>query len=159
VRAGAGLDGGALPALRVARRGGLRRQGALGDALRLRGARGKTMSHPRSDALVFYGATGDLAFKKIFPALHRMVRAGTLDCPVIGIAGEGWSLERLRERARESVETHGDGVDADAFPRLMGLLRYVEGDYESPATFDSLRVALGAAQRPVHYMAIPPALF
>ncbi len=117
------------------------------------------MSAPRADALVFYGATGDLALKKIFPALHRMVRAGTLDMPVIGIAREGWSLERLQARARESVEAHGDGVDGDAFPRLMRMLRYVEGDYEVPATFDALKRALGDARSPVHYMAIPPTLF
>ncbi len=117
------------------------------------------MSGPRSDALVFYGATGDLAFKKIFPALQRMVRAGVLDVPVIGVARQGWTLERLRARARESVEMHGGGADPVAFPRLMGLLRYVEGDYSAPATFDALRRELGAAARPLHYMAIPQGLF
>jgi glucose-6-phosphate 1-dehydrogenase len=117
------------------------------------------MSGPPSDALVFYGATGDLALKKIFPALHRMVKAGTLDVPVIGIAREGWSLDGLKARARESVDAHGDGADDTAFPRLLGLLRYVEGDYSAPATFDALRRALGSAQHPVHYMAVPPVLF
>jgi glucose-6-phosphate 1-dehydrogenase len=117
------------------------------------------MSGPPSDALVFYGATGDLALKKVFPALHRMVKAGILDVPVVGIAREGWSLDRLKARARESVDAHGDGVDDTAFPRLLELLRYVEGDYSAPTTFDALRRALGAAQHPVHYMAVPPALF
>jgi glucose-6-phosphate 1-dehydrogenase len=117
------------------------------------------MSELRADALVFYGATGDLALKKIFPALHRMVKAGMLDVPVVGIAREGWSLDRLKDRARESVTEHGDGVDDVAFPRLLELLGYVEGDYSVPATFESLRRALGGARHPVHYMAVPPALF
>jgi glucose-6-phosphate 1-dehydrogenase len=117
------------------------------------------MTEPRADALVFYGATGDLALKKIFPALHRMVKAGILDAPVVGIAREGWSLDRLKERARESVAAHGDGVDGVAFPRLLELLRYVEGDYSAPATFETLRRTLGGARCPVHYMAVPPALF
>jgi glucose-6-phosphate 1-dehydrogenase len=114
---------------------------------------------PVADALVFYGATGDLARKKIFPALQRMVKAGVLDAPVIGVARRGWSLERLQARARESVEQHGGGADPEAFPKLMRMLRYVEGEYESPATFEALRRELDGAQRPVHYMAIPPDLF
>src|SRR5215468_5942038 len=106
------------------------------------------MDHtPRSDALVFFGATGDLAFKKIFPALQSMTRRGHLRVPVIGIAREGWSLERLRERARASVTEHG-GVDAAAFEKLMSLLRYVEGDYTDPGTFDRLKQALAGAQHP-----------
>ncbi len=117
------------------------------------------MSPLASGALVFYGATGDLAFKKIFPALQRMVKAGVLDVPVIGVARQGWSLERLQARARESVEQHGGGVDPEAFPRLMKLLRYVEGEYASPSTFDALRRELGGAERPLHYMAIPQDLF
>ncbi|MGH7682662.1 MAG: glucose-6-phosphate dehydrogenase, partial [Candidatus Eiseniibacteriota bacterium] len=117
------------------------------------------MSAERSDAVVFYGATGDLAFKMIFPALQRLVRQGALDCPVIGVAREGWSLERLRQRARESVEAHRDGLDTGAFSRLMSLLRYVEGDYSVPATFDALRRELGDAAHPLHYMAIPQGLF
>jgi len=112
-----------------------------------------------SDALVFYGATGDLAARKIFPALQRLVKAGVLDVPVIGVARRGWSLERLRERARESVEQHGGGVDPEAFPRLARLLRYVEGEYASPRTFELLRRELGGAKRPLHYMAIPQDLF
>jgi glucose-6-phosphate 1-dehydrogenase len=118
----------------------------------------KTMNTPHSDALVFFGATGDLASKKIFPALQAMARRGHLDVPVIGVAKAGWDLERLRARARDSLETHG-GVDEAAFAKLCGLLRYVDGDYEDPATFQALREELGAAQRPAHYLAIPPVLF
>jgi glucose-6-phosphate 1-dehydrogenase len=116
------------------------------------------VSRSHSGALVFYGATGDLAFKKIFPALQRMVKTGVLDVPVIGMAREG-SLEQLQARARESVEKHGEGVDPDAFDKLMRLLRYVKGAYTDPATFDSLRRELGDAAHPLHYMAIPQSLF
>ena len=116
------------------------------------------MSHTKADALVLFGVTGDLAYKKIFPALQRMVRSGVLDAPVIGVARGGWTLDRLQERARESVEEHG-GVDHEAFPRLMKLLRYIEGDYSDPSTFGTLRRELGSAKAPLHYMAIPPALF
>jgi glucose-6-phosphate 1-dehydrogenase len=111
-----------------------------------------------SDALVFFGATGDLAYKKIFPALQAMVRRGHLTVPVIGVAKAGWGLEQFRARARDSVEKHG-GLDAAAFGKLVGLLRYVDGDYNDPATFTTLRKELGPAQRPAHYLAIPPALF
>ena len=117
------------------------------------------MSQSPSGALIFYGATGDLAFKKIFPALQRMVKADVLDVPVIGVARRGWSLEQLQSRARDSVEQYGGGVDLNAFPKLMRLLRYVEGEYSEPATFDRLRRELGAAAHPLHYMAIPQALF
>ncbi len=117
------------------------------------------MSSGRSGALVIYGATGDLVFRKIFPALQRMVKAGTLDVPVIGVARRGWGLERLQARARESVEKHGGGVDPEAFPRLMKLLRYVDGDYADQATFDALHQVLGGAERPVHYLAIPQGVF
>ncbi|MBW6455673.1 MAG: glucose-6-phosphate dehydrogenase [Trueperaceae bacterium] len=113
----------------------------------------------RAGALVFYGATGDLAYKKIFPALQRMVKSGVLDVPVIGVARQGWTLAQLRERARDSIERHGGGVDQDAFDRLMGLLRYVDGDYADPATFAALRRELGDAPKPVHYLAIPQAAF
>jgi len=112
-----------------------------------------------SDALVFFGATGDLAHKKIFPALQAMVKRGHLNVPVIGVAKAGWNVDQLRARARESVETHGGGVDGPAFDRLSSLLRYVDGDYREPATFDRLRRALGTAERPLHYLAIPPSLF
>ena len=121
---------------------------------------GPAMTEPtRSDAFVFFGATGDLAYKKIFPALQSMTRRGRLNVPVIGIAREGWSLERLRARARDSVTEHGGGVDPTAFPKLMSLLRYVEGDYTDARTFDRLKQALGGAQRPTHYLAIAPSLF
>ncbi len=112
-----------------------------------------------SDALVFFGATGDLAHKMIFPALHAMVKRGHLNVPVIGVAKAGWNLDQLKARARESVETHGGGVDPAAFERLASLLRYVDGDYEDPATFDRLARELGPAQRPLHYLAIPTGMF
>jgi glucose-6-phosphate 1-dehydrogenase len=116
------------------------------------------MSEPHSDALVFFGATGDLAYKKIFPSLQAMVRRGHLSVPVIGVAKAGWSLDQFKARARESVDKHG-GLDPVAFAKLSALLRYVDGDYQDPATFAALRKALGSAQHPTHYLAIPPALF
>jgi len=117
------------------------------------------MAAPRSDALVFFGATGDLAHKKIFPALQAMVRRGHLDVPVIGVAKAGWTIEQLRERARDSLTHFGGGVNEADFAKLAKLLRYVDGDYNDPATFAALRTALGGATRPTHYMAIPPSLF
>jgi len=116
------------------------------------------MSETSCDALVFFGATGDLAYKKIFPALQAMVRRGTLNIPVIGVAKSGWTLEQLRGRMRESLEHHG-GIDAEASARLASLLRYVGGDYEDPATFKAIKQLLAPAQRPAHYLAIPPLLF
>src|SRR3989441_3418636 len=116
------------------------------------------MSDGRSDALVFFGATGDLAVKKIFPALQAMAKRGHLDVPVIGVAKAGWGIDELRARARESVKQHG-GLDAAAFDKLCRLLRYVDGDYRDPATFQALREKLGGAERPAHYLAIPPTLF
>ena len=116
------------------------------------------MGAPHSDALVFFGATGDLAHKKIFPALQAMIRHGHLDVPVIGVAKAGWDLDRLKARARDGLEKHG-GIDEAAFTTLCGLLRYVDGDYKAPATFQALRKELGAAKRPAHYLAIPPVLF
>jgi glucose-6-phosphate 1-dehydrogenase len=121
-------------------------------------ARGNANAKP-SDALVFFGATGDLAHKKIFPALQHMIRRGNLDVPVIGVAKAGWTLEQLQARARDSLMQHGGGVDEAAFAKLVQLLRYVDGDYQDPATFDILRKALGSATRPTHYLAIPPSLF
>src|SRR5262245_60222462 len=112
-----------------------------------------------SDALVFFGATGDLAYKKIFPSLQAMLKRGHLSVPVIGVAKAGWTLDQLRERARDSLEKHGGGVDAAAFEALSGLLRYVDGDYNDAATFSAIRKELGSAQRPAHYLAIPPLLF
>src|SRR6267142_2410140 len=116
------------------------------------------MSDGRSDALVFFGATGDLAYKKIFPALQAMAKRGHLDVPVIGVAKAGWGLDEFHARARDSVEQHG-GLDARAFDKLAGLLRYVDGDYRDPATFQGIRKQLGPAQRPAYYLAIPPTMF
>ncbi len=112
-----------------------------------------------SDALVFFGATGDLAYKKIFPALQGMIQHGTLSVPVIGVAGSGWTLDQLRDRARASLQEFGGGVDQAAFTRLLSLLQYIDGDYGDPATFARLRAALGSAKAPTHYLAIPPSLF
>jgi glucose-6-phosphate 1-dehydrogenase len=116
------------------------------------------MDAKQADALVFFGATGDLAFKKIFPALKEMMRHGHLNVPVIGVARAGWDLEQFRAWALASVEAFGGGVD-EAARRLAGLLRYVDGDYNDPSTFRNLRRELGHAARPVHYLAIPPSLF
>ncbi len=120
------------------------------------------MSHrengQKSDALVFFGATGDLAYKKIFPALQAMVKRGHLNIPVIGVAKSGWNLEQLQKRAHDSLEQHG-GVNDEAFRKFITLLRYVDGDYSDPATFQTLKRELGGAQRPSHYLAIPPLLF
>lgn len=111
-----------------------------------------------ADALVFFGATGDLAYKKIFPSLQAMVRRGRLSVPVIGVAKSGWGLEQFLERAKASVTAHG-AFDPDAFGRLVELLHYVDGDYNDPATFAQLKVELGGAQRPTHYLAVPPSMF
>src|SRR5215468_9817381 len=117
------------------------------------------MTAIKSDALVFFGATGDLAYKKIFPSLQAMVKRGHLDVPVVGVAKAGWNLDQLRARAKDSLEKHG-GVDPVAFPKLIELLRYVDGDYQDPNTFVALRQALGKdVHRPAHYLAIPPVLF
>ena len=112
-----------------------------------------------SDALVLFGAMGDLAHKKIFPALYHMVRRGHLDVPVIGIARAGRTDEHLKERVRDSVQQQGEDVDQEALAKLLKLLRYVGGDYQEPATFDLLKKTLGGATRPAHYLAIPPDLF
>ena len=111
-----------------------------------------------SDALVFFGATGDLAYKKIFPALQAMVKRGNLNVPVIGVAKAGWNLDQLKARAKDSLEKHG-GLDPAAFTKLSGLLRYVDGAYEDGAIFQAIRKELGLAQRAAHYLAIPPVLF
>jgi glucose-6-phosphate 1-dehydrogenase len=116
------------------------------------------MSPMKSDAFVFFGATGDLAYKKIFPALQAMAKRGHLDVPVIGVAKSGWTLDAFRARARDSVEKHG-GLDAGAFDVLSGLLRYVDGDYRDAATFQAIRRELGPAQCPAYYLAIPPTMF
>ncbi|HEY1535964.1 MAG TPA: glucose-6-phosphate dehydrogenase [Polyangiaceae bacterium] len=117
------------------------------------------MTTSQSDALVLFGATGDLAHKKIFPALQAMVKHGHLDIPVIGVAKAGWNLDQLKARVKDSLEKHGGGVDAGAFDKLSSLLRYVDGDYKDPKIFDQLKRTLGAARRPLHYLAIPPSLF
>ncbi|MGB8436577.1 MAG: glucose-6-phosphate dehydrogenase [Burkholderiales bacterium] len=117
------------------------------------------MSEPESDALVFFGATGDLAYKKIFPSLQAMLKRGHLNVPVVGVAKQGWNLDQLKARARDSLERHGGGVDPAAFEALTARLRYVDGDYDDPATFAALRKELGDAKRPAHYLAIPPSLF
>jgi len=117
------------------------------------------VSDHRADALVFFGATGDLAYKKIFPALHSLARRGALDFPVIGVGRSGWTVEELRNRARASVEEHGEGADDEAFAQLAARLQYVDGDYREAGTFAALRGALGDAQRPAHYLAIPPSMF
>jgi len=109
-----------------------------------------------SDAFVFFGATGDLAYKKIFPALYAMVRRSGLAIPIIGMARAGWTLDKLRARARASVENGGD-FDPGCFEKLAAQLRYVDGDYTDSATFVKLKQALGPATRPIHYLAIPRA--
>jgi len=116
------------------------------------------VSEANCDALVFFGATGDLAYKKIFPALQEMVKRGALNVPVIGVAKSDWTLEQLQGRMRESLERHG-GTDADASAKLGTLLRYVGGDYGEAATFKAIKQVLGSALRPAHYLAIPPLLF
>ena len=116
------------------------------------------MENIQSDALVFFGATGDLAYKQIFPALQAMVKRGGLNVPIIGVAKAGWNVDQLRARAQDSLEKHG-GVDPVAWAKLSGLLHYIDGDYGNDATFQALRKELGNAQHPAHYLAIPPLLF
>jgi glucose-6-phosphate 1-dehydrogenase len=116
------------------------------------------MALSQSDALIFFGATGDLAYKKIFPALQAMIKRGHLNVPIVGVAKAGWQLDQLKERAHDSVQKHG-GLDASSFEKLVGLLRYVDGDYNDLATFKAIRKELGSAMHPSHYLAIPPSLF
>lgn len=115
-------------------------------------------SREASDALVFFGATGDLAYKKIFPALQAMAKRGRLDIPVVGVGRSGWTCDQLVERARASITEHG-GVDEKAFAILKARLRYVDGDYNDAATFAKLKAELGGVTRPAHYLAIPPSMF
>jgi glucose-6-phosphate 1-dehydrogenase len=119
------------------------------------------MNRPRSDALVFFGASGDLAYKKIFPALYAMSRRGHLDVPVIGVARADWTVEQFRARARESVEKHGPGgpIDEAAFAKLAEHIGYVCGDYAESTTYEALRQALGEIKRPAYYLAVPPSMF
>src|SRR5277367_2117819 len=116
------------------------------------------MVNVESDAFVFFGATGDLAYKKIFPALYAMVRRGGFHIPIVGMARGGWSLEKLTERARDSVKQSGD-YDDQSFAKLAALLRYVDGDYSDPETFSKLKKALGLSKSPIYYLAIPPSMF
>jgi len=116
------------------------------------------MAHDKADAFIFFGATGDLAYKKIFPALLALAKRGKLDIPVIGFAKAGWNLDQLKARARDSVEKHG-AFDQAAFDKLSSLLHYVDGDFSDPAAFAQLRKEMGSAKHPVHYLAIPPSVF
>jgi glucose-6-phosphate 1-dehydrogenase len=116
------------------------------------------MATPRADAFVFFGATGDLAYQKIFPALQAMIQRGDLNMPIIGMGRAGWTLDKLRERMRDSLQ-HNGGVDADAYAKLSAQLHYVDGDYHDPATFQRLQQALKGAAHPLHYLAIPPSMF
>ena len=117
------------------------------------------MTASRSDALVLFGVTGDLAHKMIFPALYAMAKRGALKVAVIGIAFPKWSLARLRKRVTDSIKQSGGIDNQRALHRLLSLLRYVSGDYNDPSTFTAIKEALGSARRPAHYLAIPPALF
>jgi glucose-6-phosphate 1-dehydrogenase len=117
------------------------------------------MTEARSDALVVFGGTGDLAHKMIFPALYAMVRRGRLDHPVIGVALDDWSVDDLAARARDGIEKHMGGIDEATFGKLADLLRFVSGDYRSAATFEKLKQALGSSRRPLFYLAIPPSMF
>ena len=116
------------------------------------------MPNEMSDAFVFFGATGDLAYKQIFPSLQRLIKDEGFNLPIIGVAKADWSVDQLKARAKDSLEHYG-GVDQAAFDKMAGLLRYVDGDYANAATFTELRKQLGQAQRPLHYLAVPPSLF
>ena len=117
------------------------------------------MAASRSDALVLFGVTGDLAHKMIFPALYAMAKRGALQAPVVGVAFPKWSLARLRNRVKDSIARSG-GIDSQrALRHLLSLLRYVSGDYNDPGTFTAIKDALAGARRPAHYLAIPPSLF
>jgi glucose-6-phosphate 1-dehydrogenase len=116
------------------------------------------MAAAQSDALVFFGASGDLAFKQIFPALLGLVGDEGVNVPIVGVAKAGWTVEQLKGRAKDSIAKHG-GADAAKLDKLLGLLRYVDGDYNDPQTFEKLKQELGGAKRPLHYLAIPPSLF
>src|SRR5512136_742052 len=117
------------------------------------------MSASRSDALVLFGVTGDLAHKMIFPALYAMAKRGALKVPVIGVAFPKWSLARLCNRVKDSIMRSGGIDNPRALRHLLSLLRYVSGDYNDAGTFTAIKKALGSARRPAHYLAIPPALF
>jgi len=116
------------------------------------------MPNEMSDAFVFFGATGDLAYKQVIPSLQKLIKDGGFNLPIVGVAKAGWSVDQLKARAKDSLEHHG-GLDQAAFDKMAGLLRYVDGDYANAATFTELRKQLGQAQRPLHYLAVPPSLF
>src|SRR3977135_3565822 len=113
------------------------------------------MPRPVSDAIVFFGATGDLAYKQILTALQGLIRDEGLDIPIIGVAKAGWSLDQLKARAKDSLSSHG-GLDPKTSAKLTSLLRYVDGDYNDPSTYVRLRQELNEATRPLYYLAIPP---
>jgi glucose-6-phosphate 1-dehydrogenase len=117
------------------------------------------MSEPRSDVLVLFGATGDLAHKKIFPALYSMVKRGSLNEPVVGIAYDDWTVEKLVARAHDGIQSAVGEVDEKVFRKLAGLLRYVSGDYRNQSTFDKLKDALAGFRHPLYYLAVPPSMF
>jgi glucose-6-phosphate 1-dehydrogenase len=121
-------------------------------------AEASSIDQPYSDAVVFFGATGDLAYKQIFPSLQQLAKRGKLAGPVIGVAKAGWNLDQFKQRAQDSVEKHG-GLDPIGFPKLLERLRYVDGDYNDAQTFANVRTELGGAKHPIHYLAIPPFLF
>src|SRR5262245_43350597 len=112
----------------------------------------------QSDAFVFFGATGDLAYKQIFPSIQALIRDEGLNVPIIGVAKSSWGLDQLKARAKDSLE-HNGGVDPDAFKKMMELLHYVDGDYADAGTFVRVRKELGDAKQPLHYLAIPPSTF
>ncbi|HEY9024057.1 MAG TPA: glucose-6-phosphate dehydrogenase, partial [Burkholderiaceae bacterium] len=117
-------------------------------------------TQPHSDALVLFGFTGDLATKKIFPALYDMARRGELVPRVVGVAGRAQTDDQVRQRVRDAIEQHGGGIDdAAAFDRLQHAIRYVNGDYNRPEVFQALKKALEGCKRPAHYLAVPPDLF
>ncbi|MGA8794081.1 MAG: hypothetical protein WB498_14210, partial [Candidatus Binatus sp.] len=117
------------------------------------------MTATRSDALVLFGVTGDLAHKMIFPALYAMEKRGTLKVPLIGVAFPKWTLARLRKRVTDSIRRSGGIDNRRAFHHLLSQLKYVSGDYNDQGTFTAIKKALGNAKRPAHYLAIPPSLF
>ena len=117
------------------------------------------MENATTDALVVFGITGDLAYKKIFPSLYHLTQRARLDVPVVGVARGGMGLDTLRERVRDSVKRSVESVDGAALEQLCARLRYVDGDYQAPATFDALKRELGGSAHPLHYLAIPPSLF
>ena len=121
--------------------------------------RADEVAGPESDAVVIFGITGDLAYRKIIPAIAGLVRRGRIDGPVLGVARSEWTLDQLQQRVRASIREHGDGLDEATVASLCGRLRYVMGDYREPATFRKLKDALGNARSPLHYLAIPPSLF